>query len=154
MFHKAIDLKFGEGTTLEVTFQNGEVKQYDMSCLFSKNPVLKGLSDRELFLSGKLTGQYGIIWNDDIDIEVETIYESGKTIAKTEIPNCIDVGNALMAARASKEMSQKDLAKKSGINQADISRIERGIANPSVKTLQRLADAMGMTLKIEFVPIE
>ena len=43
MFHKAIDLKLLEGTSLEVSFQDGVVKRYDMSVLFSKYPQLKQL---------------------------------------------------------------------------------------------------------------
>ena len=78
MFHKAIDLRFNEGTSLEVTFQDGQVKQYDMSVLFEKYPELKALKDRNLFVSGKLQGYYGIVWNDFIDIETETIYEDGE----------------------------------------------------------------------------
>ena len=39
-----------------------------------------------------------------------------------------------------------------GIDQADISKIENGNANPSIKTLTRIASAMNMNLKIEFVP--
>ena len=50
MFHKAIDLRLLEGTALEVTFQDGIVKRYDMSVLFSKYPQLKALEDRSLFL--------------------------------------------------------------------------------------------------------
>ena len=34
----------------------------------------------------------------------------------------------------------------------DISKIERGNANPSLRTLQRLARGMKMTLRLEFVP--
>ena len=80
MFHKAINLEFKEGTTLEVTFQNGDVKRYDISTLFNKYPQLRALEDRDLFLSGKLVGMRGIIWNDDLDIETETIYEDGVTV--------------------------------------------------------------------------
>ena len=40
----------------------------------------------------------------------------------------------------------------SGINQTEISRLENGSRNPSIKLLQRLAEGMGMTLKISFVP--
>ena len=43
------------------------------------------------------------------------------------------------------------LSKKSGIAQGDISKLENGNANPSLKTLQRLAAAMGKKLKIEFI---
>ena len=59
---------------------------------------------------------------------------------------------ALIDARKHSGMTQKDLAEKTGINQSDISRLENGNANPSLKTLQRLAEGMGMTLKLEFVP--
>ena len=41
---------------------------------------------------------------------------------------------------------------RNGINQADISKLENGTRNPSVNLLKRLADGMGMVLKIEFVP--
>ena len=64
MFHKAIDLHFKEGTVMEVTFQDGVVKRYDMQVLFPKYPQLEALRDRDLFTSGKLMGAYGIYWND------------------------------------------------------------------------------------------
>lgn len=81
MFHKATKLEFREGTLLELTFQNGEVRLYDMSVLFEKYPQLKALQDRELFISGRLMGAYGITWNDNLDIEAETIYEEGTILA-------------------------------------------------------------------------
>ena len=56
---------------------------------------------------------------------------------------------ALIEARAEQGLTQKDLAERSGIQQADISRVERGKGNPGIKTLQRLANAMGYNLKIE-----
>ena len=59
---------------------------------------------------------------------------------------------AMLKARNEQAMTQKQLADLTGIPQADISRLENGSANPSLKTLQRLADGMGMKLKLEFVP--
>ena len=41
-----------------------------------------------------------------------------------------------------------------GMTQADISRLESGTANPSLRTLKRLAAGMGMALKLEFVPTQ
>ena len=58
---------------------------------------------------------------------------------------------ALIDARKATGISQKQLAKLTGIHQADISKLENGSANPSLKTLQRLAAGMGMKLKITFV---
>jgi transcriptional regulator with XRE-family HTH domain len=49
-------------------------------------------------------------------------------------------------------MTQMELSEKSGITQADISRLENGTRNPSLALLKRLAEAMDSTLKIEFVP--
>ena len=60
---------------------------------------------------------------------------------------------AMLSGRESANITQKELAKKTGIAQADISRIENGNGNPSIRTLQRLANGMGMALKIEFVPL-
>lgn len=148
MFHKAINLTLMDGTSLAVTFQDGTTKQYDMRNLFSKYPQLKALENRELFLSGKLMGAYGIYWTDDLDIEVETIYEDGKTIRTENIPIHNASSCAVSSARAIAGISQKQLSLMTGIDQSDISKIERGVANPSVATLNRIAAALGGTLSI------
>ena len=59
---------------------------------------------------------------------------------------------AMIIARKKKHLTQKQLATITGINQADISKIETGNANPALSTLKRIADGMGMLLKIDFVP--
>ncbi|MBR6472270.1 MAG: helix-turn-helix domain-containing protein [Firmicutes bacterium] len=148
MFHKAVDLKLGDGTVVEVTFQNGKVISFDMSSLFSKYPQLKELENRQLFLSGALQSPYGIVWNDMIDIETETIYEEGKLVRSERPAAYMIIGEEVRAARARKGLSQKELSAVTGIDQADISRIERGIANPSVETLYRIAKALDSELKI------
>lgn len=61
---------------------------------------------------------------------------------------------AIAEGREERDMTQKQLAEATGINQADISRLESGTANPSLRTLKRLAAGMGMALKVEFVPIQ
>lgn len=64
----------------------------------------------------------------------------------------LDVIRAMVNARNSVNMTQKELSERTGISQADISKIENGTRNPSLNLLKRLAEGMGMTLKIEFVP--
>ena len=64
----------------------------------------------------------------------------------------MDVIRAIVDARTSRNMTQKEPAERTGINQADISKLENGTRNPSINLLKRLADGMGMALKIEFVP--
>lgn len=62
--------------------------------------------------------------------------------------------SAILDSRRLMGMTQKSLSKRTGISQGDISKLEKGIGNPSIKTLKRLAEGMEMTLKIEFVPNE
>lgn len=58
---------------------------------------------------------------------------------------------AMIDARKASGLTQKELAEKTGISQGDISKLENGSANPSIRTLQRLAAGMGMKVRIEFV---
>ena len=60
---------------------------------------------------------------------------------------------AMLDGRAAKNLTQKELSEITGINQADISKLENGNANPSLKTLERLAAGLGMRVKVEFVPV-
>lgn len=64
----------------------------------------------------------------------------------------MNVIRAMVDARISQNLTQKELADRTGINQSDISKLENGTRNPSLKLLKRLAEGMGMTLKLEFVP--
>ena len=57
---------------------------------------------------------------------------------------------AMIDGREAEGLTQKQLANKTGIAQADISRLENGTANPSLKTLKRLADGLNMTLSVQF----
>ena len=66
----------------------------------------------------------------------------------------MDVIRAMIDARIEQNLTQKELAKRTGIDQADISKLENGTRNPSLKLLKRLAHGMGMQLKIEFVPMQ
>ena len=57
---------------------------------------------------------------------------------------------ALIDARNSCNITQKELAAATGIAQSDISKIENGNANPSLKTLKKLVAAFGKKLVISF----
>ncbi len=60
---------------------------------------------------------------------------------------------AIIDARKRSGLTQRQLAEKTGIAQADISKLENGNANPSLRTLRRLAAGMGMKVKLEFSPV-
>lgn len=59
---------------------------------------------------------------------------------------------AIIDAKQESGITQKELAKRTGIAQGDIRKLERGNVNQSILTLQRLAKGMGKVLKIEFIP--
>lgn len=63
-----------------------------------------------------------------------------------------EIISSLIDARKSCNITQKQLSENTGIAQSDISKIENGSGNPTLKILQRLADGLGMNLKVEFVP--
>lgn len=64
-----------------------------------------------------------------------------------------DIAKAIISARLQKNITQKELAARTGISQGHISRYENCEKEPTVTTLKRIAKAMGFQFKIEFVPI-
>lgn len=148
MFHKAVELTLLDGTALEVQFQDGKIKRFDLSMLYDKYPQLKALEDRNLFRQAKLVGAYGIIWNDDLDLETETVYQEGTTVRTVKPAGNLLVAQAVASARAERGLSQQQLSELTGIDQSDISKIERGLSNPSIATLERIASALDGDLLI------
>ena len=57
----------------------------------------------------------------------------------------VDVGARLKAARTARDLSQRDLAAKAGVTNGMISMIEQNKHSPSVATLNRLTDALGLS---------
>lgn len=70
--------------------------------------------------------------------------------AYAEMEPELNVIRAIIDARLSQNMTQKELSDKTGIAQAEISKLENGTRNPSIRLLQRLADGMGMVMNITF----
>ena len=62
-----------------------------------------------------------------------------------------DLIQAMIDARTSQNITQKELSKITGITQADISRIENGTRNPSLAMVKRIAAGLGMQLRLEFI---
>ena len=57
----------------------------------------------------------------------------------------------MLACREELSLSQQGLADLTGIDRSDISRIENGNANPSLKTMKRIASGLGKRLEIRSV---
>ncbi len=60
----------------------------------------------------------------------------------------LDIADAVLRARINKNWSQSELARRVGTRQANISRLEAGLANPTIKFLQKVADALDIEISI------
>jgi ribosome-binding protein aMBF1 (putative translation factor) len=76
--------------------------------------------------------------------EVKTEYE--------QLQPEYDIIQAMIDARVGQNITQQELSARTGITQADISRIENGTRNPSLSMVKKLAQGLGMQLKLDFVP--
>lgn len=59
-----------------------------------------------------------------------------------------DVAKQLVAARKGKHMTQQDVSDLTGIQRANISRMESGRYNPTLDVLVRIAESIGMELEV------
>ena len=64
--------------TIKIKFHDGSVKLFDAKPLL-ENPFYEALKNPGFFMQAKVQGDT-IIWNDDIDIAPENLYEKSKTI--------------------------------------------------------------------------
>lgn len=80
-----------------------------------------------------------IFQNKEVKTEYEKVQEE-YTIVK-----------AVLDARKRAQLTQQQLADKTGIDRTDISKLENGKTNPTINLLQRIAEGLGMSLKLEFI---
>ena len=78
------------------------------------------------------------------DIEQEARAEGPEAVAQLRsLDSRFHIAGQLLALRRRRGITQRQLSDLSGVQQADISRIERGETQPTTVTARRLADALG-----------
>lgn len=87
------------------------------------------------------------------DFKKEILKDPDVKSAYDDLSPEYDIIQTMIDFRRRHHMTRKELSDATGISTADISRIENGTRNPSLAMLKRLAAGMGMSLKVEFVPI-
>ena len=107
--------------------------------------VLEGSDIMSKDFSG-LAGRARRSWDSD----AQAAYAAATVAFDAEARAREALGAQLSSARAAKGLSQPALSEKSGVQQAEISRIKRGLANPTETTLTRLA--LALDLRLEFTP--
>ena len=146
-----VKVYYKEGTKLWVLFSDYKTKEFDMEVLIKKFPQCSKLRDREFFIHGK-NERFGISWNDDIDIDISWIYDEGKLVKNNDpdkIKLCV-AANIKRIRYNNPALSQKEFSKLTGIDQGDISKLENGKLNPTIKQLERISKALGKELIINF----
>ena len=94
MFHKIKNVTALPDYKLSVQFSEGVTKIYNVKELIKNNLMFQNLQDEELFYRVKVdVGGYGIIWNDNIDISCDELFENGETI-KTPFDGLIAFSDA------------------------------------------------------------
>ena len=83
-----------------------------------------------------------------MDLTVEEIWKYGKTVGRVSVEPKYEIAYAISSEREKAGLSQRQLSQLSGITQCDISRIEGGVANPTLETLSKIFKVLGLELSI------
>lgn len=85
------------------------------------------------------------------EIHAEAEAEGPEAVAQLEsLHHRFRLAGELVMLRKQRGVSQRELGEVTGIHQSEISRIERGVGNPTEDTLARIGQALGAHLS--FVP--
>ena len=82
MFHKVKAVNALPDYRVSVQFAEGVTKIYDVKPLFLKWAPFKSLENAPELFSGVEVdvGGYGIVWNDDLDLSCDELFENGETV--------------------------------------------------------------------------
>ena len=95
MFHKINSVTPLEDYTLLAHFSDGTDKLYDMKPLFSEFEAFRSFETIPgLFeLARADIGGYGVVWNEDVDIDAEEIWQNGEEV-KTSFSDLMAMSDA------------------------------------------------------------
>ena len=94
MFHKIKNVSPLPEYKLSVQFAEGVTKIYDVKPLFQKIPAFKSLESNNDFGGVYVdVGGYGIIWNDELDLSCDELWDNGTTV-KTPFDGLIAFSDA------------------------------------------------------------
>lgn len=143
-----------EKNKLKTTFFNGFVKEYDLkeaNILGELSDVLE--SEDEVAKVEVSSSRDYIIWPNGTKISSETLfYEGVDTAEHIDHSFVIKFADRMRCVRESLGLSQKELQNKTGIYQADLSKIERGEGNPSLETIEKISKALNLDLQFFAMP--
>ena len=117
--------------------------------------IKKGLEEAIAYNEGKLAARKTTLSDECSasfdDVLAEQLKDPELKAEYDKLEPAFVIMEAIMKARIETGLTKKELSEKTGISQAYISRLEHGTANPSIKTLQRIATALDRKLSIQFI---
>ncbi len=87
------------------------------------------------------------------EVEAEARREGPRAVAEIQAFDAhYRLAGELLALRKARGLTQRQLARKTGVNQSEISRIEGGRANPTLSTVAVIAGALGAEFTVRARP--
>lgn len=82
----------------------------------------------------------------------ETLRELEYMRAYEQIQPQLEITRILIYALETQHLSVQELSERTGVSLTDLNKLNSGTHNPQLKLLQSLADGLGLTLQIRFLP--
>jgi ribosome-binding protein aMBF1 (putative translation factor) len=74
----------------------------------------------------------------------------GATTGYQEAKAAYEVGKMIRQLREAQQLSQRELAERMGTTQSVVGRLEAGGSRPTLATLERVAQALGLRVEVSF----
>lgn len=151
MFHKITSLATLPNYILLVGFNDGIYKQFDLKPFMEKYPPFQSLAIDGLYEQAQIdVGGFGIVWNDELDVSAEGVYERGTLCAVSGDVEKLsqELISEIVKVRNDSGLSQKQLEILSGVAQPCIARTEKGTTDPKLSTLLKILEPLGCKLKV------
>ena len=136
MFHKVKNVTPLENYEVSVQFSEGITKRYNVKPLFKRFKVFNNLKNEKLFKKVHVgQGGYGIIWNDEIDLSCDELYENGVTV-KTPFDHLLSFKDATELWGLNESTLRKAITYGKLINGVDVRKYGKQWV-VSIKAMQR-----------------
>lgn len=121
MFHKVKSVSPLPDFRLSVQFIEGITKLYDLNPLMERQPDFGLLRDNptEFFCVTVDVGGYGIVWNDDLDLSCDELWENG-TVVETPFDGLMALSDATELWGLSESTLRKAISYGKLVNGVDV----------------------------------
>lgn len=132
--------------SIRCSFYSGDVREYDVS-------VFEDCPKKDFDVVRIVNNGNCLKWDDKFELLAEEIWKDSIIVEKNYPEPRYQFAMLLSYYRELNKLTQKDMEEKTGISQSDISRYERGEANPSLDTLDRVANSIGRKVVVDFIAL-